>query len=172
MARQILTGVADIEKLLSGLSDKAGDKIARSALGAGLGLVAKKIKKAAPVGKTKALRNSIGKRFEKQKRPQWFQAKAGVNVGKQKKTAEGFKGHLKAPHAHLVALGTRYRERDKIGGRFSYIKNPTKTQLTTGEMPSNPFLKQAYMSAKAEASERMKIKAKERLAKELAKAKK
>ena len=172
MARQILTGVAEIEKILSGLSDKAGDKIARSALGAGLGLVAKKIKKAAPVGKTKALRNSIGKRFEKRKRPQWFQAKAGVNVGKQKKTAEGFDGRINAPHAHLVALGTSGRKRKRIGGRFSYIRKPTAAQLSTGTMPANPFLKQAYMSAKAEASERMKAKAKERLAKELAKAKK
>tara|TARA_R110000822_G_scaffold216828_1_gene351385 strand:- start:2843 stop:3358 length:516 start_codon:yes stop_codon:yes gene_type:complete len=171
MARAILTGVDEIEKTLRKLSDKTGDRVARSALGAGLGEVAKRIKKAAPVGKTKSLQKSIGKRYEKTKRIKYFQAKAGVNVGKQKKTAEGFEKKINAPHAHLVALGTKQRTRKRIGGKFSYIRKPSSKQLSTGTMPSNPFVRTAYNASKNAVMSRMIRKAEQRLNIELAKSK-
>lgn len=136
-----LTGVKEIDSALRKLSSKEGDKVAKAAISGGLAELSKAIKKEAPKGETGLLRKSIGKRFEKANGKKLVTAKAGVNVGKQKKTAEGMNSRKTAPHSHLVALGTAARTRKKIGGKFSYIQNPTATQLSTGTMPSNPFVR-------------------------------
>jgi HK97 gp10 family phage protein len=166
MTRTILTGDKEIEKTLAKLADKAGDRVARNALGAGLTKVAKAMKQAAPVGKTGAVKASIGKRNEKSRKGV-FEAKAGVNVGKKTKIKGKF-----APHAHLVALGTKRRQRKAIGGRFSYLKNPTPQQLSTGTMPANSFVRMAYESSRSAARTAMTIAAKRSLGRELAKARK
>ena len=106
MARKIITGLPELEKTLKNLADKTADKIARSALRAGVVVVAKAEKAAAPVGKTGQLKASIGSRVGKG-RGGIFQAKAGVNVGKRTKAKQA-KGPM-APHAHLAALGTQPR---------------------------------------------------------------
>jgi HK97 gp10 family phage protein len=167
MARTILTGDKEIENTLTKLADKAADRVARNALGAGLTVVAKAMKQAAPVGKTGAVKASIGKRNEKKKRTGVMEAKAGINVGKKTKQKGRF-----APHAHLVALGTKPRQRKRIGGRFSYLKNPTPQQLSTGTMPANSFVRMAYESSRSAARTAMTIAAKRSLGREVAKARK
>jgi HK97 gp10 family phage protein len=168
MARKIITGLPELEKTLKNLADKTADKIARSALRAGVVVVAKAEKAAAPVGKTGQLKASIGSRVGKG-RSGIFQAKAGVNVGKRTKAKQA-KGPM-APHAHLAALGTQPRLRKRLGGRFSNIKNPTPQQLSTGSGPANPFIRNAYNSARSRAMDAMSKQAAKTLARELAKSK-
>ena len=142
--------------------------MARSTLGAGLTVINKAQRQAAPVGPTGNLKANIGKRNERNKRSGVFEAKTGIGVGK--KSTKLRKGIVNAPHGHLVALGTKPRTRKTIGGKFSYLKNPTQQQLSTGTMPSNPFIKQAYESARGNAQSRMKKAAEKSLAREAAKA--
>jgi HK97 gp10 family phage protein len=59
-----------------------------------------------------------------------------------------------APHAHLVEFGTAERTRKKIGGLFSWVKNPKS--LGTGHMPRRPFLTQSWDSTKMQALEILK----------------
>jgi len=171
MARQIITGDKELERALSRLADKSADRVARSAIGGGLTVLAQGIRKAAPVGKTKSLKKSIGSRFTRAKGKHQPSAKAGINVGKQKKTAEGFKKRVNAPHAHLVGLGTTRRTRTRLGGKFAAIRNPSSRQLSTGTMPSNPFVKQAVLAARPKLMARMKERAAKALAREVAKVK-
>jgi len=170
MARQIITGVPELEAVLSKLADKAADRVARSALGGGLTVATKRIRQAAPKGKTGALKKSIRSRFNRAKGNQPPSAKVGINVGKQKKTAAGFKKRIRAPHAHLVALGTKQRKRKALGGRFAYITKPTSRQLSTGTMPSNPFLKKAFEAARPETMKRIRERAARALKREAEKA--
>lgn len=167
MARQFITGVADLEKTLRSLSDKSADRVAKAALRGGLAEITKAQRKAAPVGETGALKKSIGSRLEKSKRTGLVMAKAGLNVGKRKSgkkkgaSTERLSKLVEqgAPHAHLVALGTQKRERKSIGGKFAYLKNPTPKQLSTGTMPANPFIKDAYAKAQSKIEPAMRKRA-------------
>ncbi len=170
MARKYLTGDKGLEATLAKLAGKEADRIAKSALGAGLTVIAKAQRKAAPVGKTGAVKASIGKRLESGKRGNSFTAKAGINVGKQSKKPKLTGMNINAPHSHLVALGTAQRSRKTIGGKFSYITKPTEQQLSTGIMPSNPFIKVAYEAANGNAAEAMRKRAEKALAKAALKA--
>jgi len=165
MSRQLITGDKELEKLLSKLADKSADRVARSAIGGGLTVLKQAIKKNAPVGKTGALKKSIGSRFTRAKGNRPPSAKAGIGVGKRKKTATGFK----APHSHLVALGTKRRTRTKLGGKYARVTDPTPEQLTTGTMPENSFLKEAVLAARPKLMAKMKERAAKSLARELAK---
>ena len=169
MTRQAITGVPELEAALKGLSDRTADKVSRSAISAGLTLMRREIRKAAPKGPTGNLKKSIGKKFLKGKRGRAILAKAGVNVGKRKKGDDG--GPL-APHAHLVALGTEQRTRKRLGGKFAYIRRPTKAQLSTGVMPSNDFVSVGAMKAKAKLVPVMFKAAERALKREVAKQKK
>lgn len=169
MARMILTGDKALEKTLKKLADKSADRVARSVLGAGLTVINKAQRAAAPVGPTGNLKANIGKRNERNKRKGVFEAKTGVGVGKQKRLRA--KGIASAPHGHLVALGTKPRYRKTIGGKFGFIKNPTREQLSTGTMPKNDFIKRSYQSARGAAQSKMKRQAEKALAREAAKAK-
>ena len=120
MARQFITGDVELEKTLAKLADKAADRVARSAIGAGLTVMKGAIKKAAPVGKTGMLKKSIGSRFQRASHGKPVVAKAGVNVGKKKKKEINTK---RAPHAHLVALGTKARTRKRLGGKYASTVN-------------------------------------------------
>jgi HK97 gp10 family phage protein len=169
MARIFLTGDKKLEATLKRLADKEADKIAKSALGAGLTVMVSAIRKAAPVGPTGNLKAGIGKRLEKGKRGGAFTAKAGINVGKRTKAVLSRKNF--GPHAHLVALGTKARIRKSIGGKFGYITNPTPSQLSTGTMPKNPFVKHAASSSKTAVRAAMRKRAAKALAKAVAKSK-
>tara|TARA_R110000824_G_scaffold28583_1_gene95884 strand:- start:91 stop:645 length:555 start_codon:yes stop_codon:yes gene_type:complete len=171
MARQFITGDAELERTLSKLSDKGADRVARSALGAGVAVMRSAIKKAAPVGATGTLKKNIGSRLQKAKRGRPVVAKAGVNVGKKKKTAASLEGRGKrAPHAHLVALGTKPRARfRRVGGLFN-IPFPTPAQGNTGTMPKNEFVRLAVVQSRNRMLSKMKQRAAKKLKEEVAKA--
>ena len=166
MAKQrILTGVAELDKNLKQLAGPVANRIAKSTLRAGVKAVARAIKQEAPQGKTGLVKKSIGSRFETFGRAGIVTAKAGVGVGKQraKKTS------VNAPHAHLVALGTKPRYRKKIGGKYAGIRNPTRKQLRTESTPKNDFVKRGYQAGSAAMSQAMEAAAKKALAREAAK---
>ena len=166
MARKFLTGDDKLEGMLRYLETKVADRVAKSSLSAGLMVLARGMKKLAPIGETRALADSIGRRLEKGKRGREFTAKAGINVGKM---AKKLREVVKAPHSHLVALGTKKaRTRKKLGGKFAYITNPTPRQLSTGVMPSNDFVRIAYMVSKNAVERAMRRRAERRLASEAA----
>lgn len=165
MARIHISGDDQLEGMLRYLETQVADRVAKSCLSAGLTVIARAMKRMAPVGETGAVKNSIGKRNERGKRGGVFTAKAGINVGKMSKKLGQV---VKAPHSHLVALGTKKaRTRKTIGGKFSFITNPTAKQLSTGFMPSNEFVRIAYLSSKSAAATAMKKRAEKRLAKEI-----
>lgn len=175
MARKIITGDKALERTLRHLSDKSGDKVAKAALGGSLSVMKRTIKKAAPVGPTGNLKESIGSRFEKATKRNNVTAKAGINVGKRKRqeaVGRRFNGRSNAPHAHLVGLGTKPRFRKRLGGKFASNKNPSKEQLSTGVMPSNRFVRNAARQGRAamlRASQKRAAKALEREAVKAAK---
>jgi len=138
--KMLVVGFSAMRKRLSVLaSPKIRDRIAKSGLGSGLNIVRTGIRKEGPKG----IRGAIGRKIKKGKsQGSWF-AYAGINVGKMgggnRKYTFGF--------GHLVALGTAERHRDKLGGKFKSIENPTDDQLSTGEMPSNDFVKRGYSNS-------------------------
>lgn len=166
MSASIITGDKTIDDNLAKLGASVANKLARYALQAGISVISKAMRKAAPVGPTGQLKRSIGSRVSKTS--DGFVAKAGVNVGKRTvKRKVRF-----APHAHLFALGTQARYRQTIGGKFAYVRNPTREQLSTGTMPANSFIRQAYSISRSAAITAMQNKAATALVKEVAKLKK
>lgn len=134
MARSIfttyVTGKRRIDKKLDRLEDKVRTKFMRSNVSKAGTVLRKAVAAAAPVGKTKKLKKAIGKSTKKV-RGQGdggadFQGlRVGTNVGK--------KGDKAAPHAHLVALGTKKRQ--------------TKDGKSLGRMKKNDFVKKAAKRA-------------------------
>lgn len=169
MARKILTGDKELERTLKRLEDKVADRVAKSALGSGLTVMAKAIKQSAPVGNTGALKASVGKRNLRNRRKNIHEAKVGINVGKVSKKQKA-EGTARAPHSHLVGLGTGPRTRKALGGKFAFIRNPTAQQLSAGSMPKNPFVKEAVRSAMGSVSVKMKSQAAKTLSREAARA--
>lgn len=152
MTRAVLTGDKDIERMLVGLSDKAADRVSVAALSAGLVVVRREIRKAAPVGKTGNLKRSIRTRNEKNKHTGVRTAKAGVNVGKQREST------VRAPHSHLVALGTT----DRV----------TTSGASRGRMPANDFVRRGTAAAQGQIKPAMITRAKKAVEKEVAKLRK
>lgn len=112
--------------------------IVRPGLSKALTVLARAIRRNAPVGETRNLKKAIGKRLARSQRQgqTTITAKVGVNVGLRPSAGKPG-GKQQAPHAHLVALGTGERRR-KSGG-------------STGTMPANPFVKTAISGATASA---------------------
>lgn len=125
----ITTGIKELDTKLKALPEKVQKKIARAALGQGMTILRKAIIKEAPVGPTGNLKQSIGKRFKRLKKEGYTEAKVGINVGKRK---AGMAKMTRAPHGHLVALGTQQRQ--------------TKSGANRGVMPANDFVKRATAS--------------------------
>jgi len=175
MARKFLTGDEELERMLKHLADRTADRIARSALGAGISAIAKDLRKAAPKGPTGNLKASIGRRMDKPRGKNAASAKAGLNVGKQtaKKQAQiklRSGGRVMAPHAHLVSLGTKQRTRTRLGGRYASIAEPTGQQLSTGTMPANDFVRRTVTANMSKFVAAMRKQAASRLESEAAKA--
>lgn len=149
-----VTGIAELDRKLESLPQKARTKCLRPALSQALTIEVKAIKAAAPVGKTGALKRSIGKRI-KFKRDGTIVAKAGINVGSRTKASKllkaagvtvksvGRSAYMSlhntvsgvSPHGHLVALGTKQRT--------------TKSGANRGVMPPNPFVRRAAASVQS-----------------------
>lgn len=157
-----LKGLNELQKNIKTLgSTSFANRLAKSVLAAGGTVAVKEIKKAAPHGTTGQEEKSIGKRTEKNTKGGIITEKVGIGVGKPR---SGYQ-----PHVHLVALGTKPRFRRSIGGRFSYIKNPTTRQLSTGTMPANPFVREAFNRSRSAAIAAMNKRFEKKLAEEVAK---
>ena len=148
LSRVNMTGVKEIDAVLDGLEKKTAKKIGRASINAGLGEMRKEIRKRAPVGKTQLLKKSIGNRFKRNKKKDLMEAKAGINVGKKK--------GKRAPHGHLVALGTNIRQSPNGANR--------------GRVEANDFVRQGTEAALPSVKSKMIAKSKQVLEKELAKA--
>jgi hypothetical protein len=141
----IVTGVPELDANLRALAGPAATRISKAALAAGMRVLAKAQKAAAPRGPTGATAASIGSRLAGSRGGGGrggggggFKAKAGINVGRRAKTgaivgsakftAHGSSGRRlsasarrargaarTAPHAHLVALGTGPRYTGRSG---------------------------------------------------------
>lgn len=138
------------DALQSGLSDlrQSGvGRVAKSMVNAAAGVQVRAEKAGAPRGATKQTAGSIGKRVKLDARAAVVTAKTGINVGKRKAAAAGYK-----PHAHLVAAGTVKRYRKRIGGRFRWLLRPTSDQLSTGAMPANNWIGNAISASKPAAA--------------------
>jgi len=144
---RILTGDKQLDATLRDMATAGANRVAKSTIRAGLNVMQSEIKKAAK-GRIK---DEIGKKFKNIGRTSRLEAKTGVGVGKRKQTDP-----KKEPIGHFYAVGTKHRTRKRIGGRFGYLKNPTKRQLSTGQMPARPFVKQAVSSAAPTAAAKMK----------------
>ncbi len=108
-------------------------------------VMAKAMRKAAPVGEKKMVKKSIGQKLKKNKKTGLHEARVGINVGKKRRPKDdqlgvaagldakkGNRSKYQSPHAHLVALGTKPRFHKKSG-------------KSVGSMPSNPFVRRAFM---------------------------
>ncbi|MDE2426783.1 MAG: HK97 gp10 family phage protein [Elusimicrobia bacterium] len=155
----IVTGDADLDANLRALDDAMRTRIAKSAVNAGAKEIAKAERALAPV-RSGTLRSAISSRIVKGSSAKGVEAKAGINVGKRSAgrvvnqsthtKSSGVKGLASAPHSHLVALGTRARVRQRIGGKFAYLE-PSPRSRSTGTMPANPFIKVASQTAQSSA---------------------
>lgn len=137
--------------MFGSLKESGCKRAARSGISAGMTVLVRAIRSAAPVGETGAVKRSIGRRIVKERGSDKITGKVGINVGK-KTVARG----KHAPHGHLVALGTGERRRTSGG--------------STGRMPANRFVSQATKAAHGRAQAAMKTKLRERLRAEVAKA--
>ena len=162
-----LTGFAEMLELLQTIqSPKVRDRIIKGGFGSGLNILKTAIRKEAPKGKFGGLKEAIGRQIKKGGGPGVWFAKVGVNVGKKIK---------RAPHAHLVILGTdEERFREKIGGKFKYLnataqQAENKHMLSTGQMPSNDFVKRGYEKRIGKAISALNRRVEKKLASELAK---
>lgn len=121
-AHIIETGIAELDLALAKLDERTQRRIARPAVSRGLTFLKRKIRKAAPVGPTGNLKDSIGTRFKKDRRKGMTAGKVGIDVGKKAKEDN----EVNAPHGHLVALGTQQRTTARGANR--------------GKMPKNDFV--------------------------------
>ena len=161
------TGFEPMMKNLQQLeSPKIRDRIIKEGLGSGLNRLRTAIRKEAPKGPTGILRGAIGRQVKKGKQGGVWFAKVGVNVGVKRASAR------RAPHGHLVALGTKQRSRRHIGGRFSFLdaaaqKHPL--MLSTGKMPENDFVGRGYNKAIGKAMATLEKRIAKKLASEVKK---
>lgn len=135
----IITGDKELDRQLEGLRKRDIRSAVTKGINAGMTPVVKEVRLRAPVGKTKLLKRSIGKRIMKGQPIDTMQGKIGVNVGKRTK-----RSRKAAPHSHLVALGTRTRT--------------TKAGANRGIMPQNDFVNRGFAVAQSTARDRMRRK--------------
>lgn len=135
MAERILTGDRQLDAMLAELHRSSANRIARSSLGKGSRLAAKKIKREVP-GHLKTVRKAIGSSVRKAKggpNKGVTVAKAGAAVGKQRgKDAKRSTKHgvgMGPRNIHWWILGTNPRKHD--------------SGHPTGAMPAHPVVQQA-----------------------------
>lgn len=138
-----LIGDAELENRLREFPETVQRRIVRAALNAGMRVMAKGFRAAAPKGPTGNLRKSIGQRIVN-RRGMITTAKVGIDVGKLtlKKAASKLVS-ASAAHGHLVTLGTKQRRVRKTG-------------KSVGRMTANPFIRRAYDANKSAAQDKIK----------------
>lgn len=160
---RFITGLAELDAALAQLRVSTANKIAKSAIRAGMKVYTKAMQDAAKGG----IKQAIGSKFKSLARGRRIEAKAGINVGKAGKAARE-NANKRAPHAHIHVIGSKLRKRKRLGGRFAYIKKPTNRQLSTGTSPPNPIIKNAVSSSQSQAASAMEAAAKKALEREAA----
>lgn len=167
-----LEGIETIRRRLDELSGRGASRAAAKGVRAGLKVIERAQKAAAPVGRPGrknskgeviqpgGLKRSIGSRFKKQTRRSEQRAVSGLNVLKKRGAP------LRAYHAHLVALGTGprwqgieyiYSKRKKgqpqkyVDQKFShkFLFGNAKVRYV-GVMPANPFIRNAAASVEGQ----------------------
>lgn len=111
-----LTGDQALDAKLKTLDRDLQRKVAGQGVNAGLGVLLKAARGAAP---NKRLKRALGKRNKKGRISGVQEGKIGLNVGK--------KGEKQFPHAHLLVLGTQPRY---TGQRTRRTKTGTTTKAT------------------------------------------
>lgn len=136
-----ITGLPELDRNFLAVGSGIG-RVAKAGIFAGLGPMVKRMKALAPVNRRRykskrakpgLLRRSIARRMKKDKRTGVSAGMAGINVGRKSGAA------LRAPHGHLVALGTSARS--------------TKRGKSRGIMPANDFISRAERESEAESLE-------------------
>jgi len=157
MATEVVTGIKEIDRQLSRLSDRAGKRINAAAIRKGQAVILRAIRNEAPRGPTGNLKRAIGHRFRKKRKSGIYEAIIGANVGKRTKSKTTKSGKQQkansAQHAHLVILGTAQRL--------------TKAGASRGVMPSNNFVDRGFASSKAQAASVIKSRLKSGIDKEI-----
>jgi hypothetical protein len=138
-----LTGLHELAQSLKRMGYR-GTAIARAGVGAGLSAARTAIKSAAPGD----VKNEVGARMLK---TEGHVVRGVVGLG------VGGAAAAEKPHGHLIVLGTVERYRESIGGAYGgNVSHPTQAQLSTGIMPSKPFVRDAYLGALGKITERMR----------------
>jgi len=150
------TGLKEVDEVLSVLERKTGKKIAAKAIRAGLTIMAREIRKRAPIGATKRLKKSISGRFRKTRDRMMMEGKAGINVGRKKSDKSSF-----APHGHLYVLGTKNRQAK------SRNKKPMSFPANRGRLMSNNFVRHGVNAALPQLKNTMATKALSEVVKEV-----
>ena len=153
-----ITGDRKLDALLRRVVRKEGIKIGTRAVNAALQVVVQEIRKEVPPlarprkrkrgqklpkryqHSRRSITRAIGKRFLRRKRANQIVAKAGVKVGRRAAKA--------TPHAHLLALGTKKRHRQRLGGWMANRFGPwSRRQLRTGRVKGDDFVKRGRRAA-------------------------
>lgn len=142
----VATGIPELDRKLKTLGDAGSRRVARSALGKGMTVIAKRIRAEVPESATKGhgtknIKASIGKRYAKNRRTGVMQARVGIDVGKKRAQQK--------PQAHLRALGTVERKRTRIGGFLAGRGKPRS--LRTGLVKGVDFVGAGYRASSGEA---------------------
>lgn len=150
---RILTGIHELDARLKGLELSVANKVSRSALSAGVRVVAKKIKAQIP-SRLKGARKAIGGSVRKQKAGPnrgFTEAKAGAAVGKRKSRQQiefqEEKGKRKAANKPGVGISSRNIHWYIQGTR---ARTQRTTGRLTGAMPENQVVKKAMVGAQGE----------------------
>lgn len=166
------SGIRQVDDRLLGFAVKDARKIQRSAVTAGLRVIAKAVKLEAPVGKTRRIKKAVGWRFKKFKRSGYLMAKVGSGVGKKKaqakevfyaaSVAQGTPPRFRRPNEkfkrHQDPNTGEWKARRRKGARATDKDNPT---LATGKLGPNPFVRRGYQRSKDSALSTMAQKTKE-----------
>lgn len=146
-ASVVITGIPELDRQFKFIGIKVARKACRSALGRGMTVVAKQIRRNVPKARTKGhtnqeLKQSVRGRQVRGRASGIAQAKVGIGVGRPKGS-----NHLQVP---LIALGTTDRKRKRVRGIFRSRSGTLKTRRvsgSTGRMTGNDFVGRAYQTA-------------------------
>jgi hypothetical protein len=186
-----LTGVPELERQFTELSQTGMRRVALAGVKAGLQVSRGAIQAAAPVADGD-LKRTIGLRMARAREINLFLGKTGPDVGRRpRRKVKGIKsGSLRlkgegdgqggAPHAHLVTLGTAERFRGikylymRARGRRAQHIGQERTGnaiVSTGRITPNAFIRTAAASSQARAKAAMMDRIREVLPREAAKLK-
>ncbi len=130
-----ISGERVLRATLEQLATKETRRAARKALNSGMSILKRALRAAAPDPETpghdgKGLRAAINSRHKRNSRSGIVEAKVGIGVGKSKYSkAKG--NQQRAPHLHLIALGTQDRFTGAKTQRRAGARTRTRKDGTT-----------------------------------------